>query len=104
MDASGLVGTGSRYAASTTLSLILAKGTDPSGVATTGNQLLRATASLTNGACGTFGSYTLLTGGTDPVSPKSDTVPDQFCYSYRYVASTPSLTPPRTRVRRSRST
>ena len=85
VDASGLVGAGSRYAASTTLSLNLAKGTDPSGVATTGNQLLRASASLTNGTCGTFGSYTLVSGGTDPVSPKSDTVSDQFCYSYRYV-------------------
>jgi len=49
VDASGLVGTGSRYPASTTLSLVLAKGTDSSGVATTGNQLLRASASLTNG-------------------------------------------------------
>ena len=64
VDASGLVGTGSRYATSTTLSLDLAKGTDPSGVATTGNQLLRATATLTSagtadGVCGTFGAYTL---------------------------------------------
>jgi hypothetical protein len=85
VDATGLVGTGSRYAASTTLSLSLAKGTDPSGVATTGNQLLRASASLTNGTCGTFGSYTLVSGGTDPISPKSDAVTDQFCYSYQYV-------------------
>jgi hypothetical protein len=85
VDASGLVGTDSRYAASTTLSLNLAKGTDPSGVATTGNQLLRASASLTNGTCGTFGSYTLVSGGTDPASPKSDTVSEQFCYSYQYV-------------------
>jgi Cellulose binding domain/Concanavalin A-like lectin/glucanases superfamily len=85
VDASGLVGAGTRYSTSTTLSLVLAKGTDPSGVATTGNQLLRASASLTNGTCGTFGSYTLVSGGTDPVSPKSDTVSDQFCYSYQYV-------------------
>ncbi|HZJ06447.1 MAG TPA: LamG domain-containing protein, partial [Nocardioidaceae bacterium] len=90
VDASGLVGTGSRYAASTTLSLDLAKGTDPSGVATTGNLLKRATATLTsggtaNGTCGSFGSYTTVTGGTDPTSPKSDIVADQACYSYQYV-------------------
>jgi len=90
VDASGLVGTGARYAASTTLSLVLAKGTDPSGVATTGNLLNRATATLTSGGtadgtCGAFGSYTTVSGGTDPVSPKSDTVSDQACYSYQYV-------------------
>ncbi len=85
VDASGLVGTGSRYATSTTLSLLLDKGFDPSGVAATGNTLSRATATLTGGNCGTFGSYTLITGGNDPVSPKSDTVSDQACYSYRYV-------------------
>jgi hypothetical protein len=85
IDATGLTGTGSRYATSTTLSLALAKGTDSSGVATTGNQVLRATATLTSGNCGTYGSYTLITGGTDPVSPKADTVTDQACYSYQYV-------------------
>lgn len=85
VDASGLVGTGSRYAASTSLSLMLAKGTDPSGVATTGNTLSRATTTLTNGVCGTYGTYTLITGGTDPASPKTDTVTDQACYSYHYV-------------------
>ena len=85
VNATGLVGTGSRYAASTTLSLTLVKGTDTSGVATIGNQLLRAGAPLTAGTCGTFGTYTIVTGGTDPISPKSETVTDQFCYSYRYV-------------------
>ena len=85
VDASGLVGTGARYATSTTLSLVLDKGFDPSGLAATGNTLSRATATLTGGTCGTFGSYTLITGGTDPVSPKSDSVSDQACYSYRYL-------------------
>jgi len=85
VDATGLVGTGARYSTSTTLSLALAKGTDPSGVATTGNQVLRATATLTGGSCGTFGSYSLISGGTDPSSPKGDTVTDQACYSYQYV-------------------
>lgn len=85
IDATGLTGTGSRYSTSTTLSLALAAGTDPSGVATSGNQVLRATATLTNGTCGAFGAYTLLTGGNDPASPLADTVTDQACYSYEYV-------------------
>jgi hypothetical protein len=87
VDASGLVGTLGRYAASTTLSLTLAKGTDPSGVAATGSQLLRATATFNSGddVCGAFGTYTLVSGGTDPASPKSDVVTDQACYRYQYV-------------------
>jgi len=87
VDASGLVGTGSRYSTSTTLNLVLAKGSDPSGVATSGAELRRATATLTNGSCGTYGSYSLVTGGTDPASPKTDIVADQACYSYQYVVS-----------------
>ena len=83
--ASGLVGTGTQYSTSTTLNLVLAKGTDPSGVAATGAQLLRAMASLSTGTCGTFGSYALVSGGLDPVSPASDIVTDEACYSYRYV-------------------
>lgn len=92
VDATGLVGTSSRYAASTTLSLAFTAGTDPSGVATTGALLQRATATLTsagtaNGTCGTYGSYTTITGGADPTSPKSDTVTDQACYKYRYIVA-----------------
>jgi hypothetical protein len=85
VDATGLVGTGSRYAPSTTLGLALATGTDPSGVATSGNQLLRATATLTGGSCGTYGAYTVV--ANDPTSPASDTVADGACYSYQYVVS-----------------
>jgi hypothetical protein len=85
--ASDLVGTGSLYSTSTTLSLNLTKGTDPSGIATTGNQLIRATATLNNGSCSSYGSYTLVTDGTDPASPTSDTVADQACYRYRYVVA-----------------
>jgi hypothetical protein len=91
--ASGLVGTGSHYSTSTTLSLTLAKGADGSGVAASGAQLLRATATLTSaggtadGVCGSFGVYALVTGGADPVSPKTDAVADQACYSYRYVVA-----------------
>ncbi len=85
VDASGLVGTGARYATSTTLSLLLAAGADPSGVAASGSQLLRATASLTDGSCGTFGSYALV--ADDPTSPASDAVADGACYRYQYVVS-----------------
>ena len=92
VDAAGLVGTGSRYSTSTTLNLDLAKGTDSNGVAATGALLSRATATLTSagttdGGCGTFGVYTLVSGGTDPASPKSDTVDDQACYTYKYVVA-----------------
>ena len=85
VDATGLVGTGSRYAPSTTLSLALAAGADPSGIDTAGNQLLRAAASLTDGSCGTFGSYTVV--ADDPTSPMADTVADGACYRYQYVVN-----------------
>ena len=78
----GLAGTGTLYSTSTTLNLTLAKGTDPSGVASTGALLFRASAPLTAGTCGTFGSYTLV--ATDPTTSFADTVTDQACYAYRY--------------------
>ncbi|MDT5037011.1 MAG: hypothetical protein QOE03_2196, partial [Micromonosporaceae bacterium] len=64
VDAIGLTGTGTRYSTSTTLSIGLDKGTDPSGVAATGATLSRAAATLSsagtaNGGCGVFGGYTL---------------------------------------------
>jgi len=88
VDATGLSGTGARYSTSTTLSIALAKGSDPSGLATSGSVLQRATATLTstgtvNGVCGTYGSYSTI--ATDPSTPYSDTVTDQACYSYRYL-------------------
>jgi hypothetical protein len=87
VDATGLGGTGSRYSTSSTLSIAFSAGTDSSGLTTTGRSLTRATATLTSGTCGTFGSYVLVTGGTDPVSPKSDTVADGACYRYQYTVS-----------------
>jgi hypothetical protein len=84
VDATGLVGTGARYSTSPNLSIAFTPGTDPSGVLTLGNTLSRATATLTNGACGTYGTYTLVTGGDDPVSPKADTVTAGACYRYQY--------------------
>ena len=90
VDAIGLVGTGSRYSTSTSLSLAFASGTDPSGMADSGAQLLRATGTLTSaggtadGVCGTFGELHA-DRGDRPDSPVADIVADQACYSYRYV-------------------
>jgi Ice-binding-like/Chitobiase/beta-hexosaminidase C-terminal domain/Bacterial Ig-like domain len=93
VDALGLVGTGGRYSTSTTLSVGFSAGTDSgSGLALSGAQLLRASASLasdgvTNGSCGTFGAYIQI-GANDPATPKSDTVPvDRTCYRYAYVVT-----------------
>lgn len=87
VDAAGLVGTGSRYSTSPNLSIAFTPGTDPSGLMTTGRTLTRATATLTTGTCGTFGSYALVTGGDDPVSPKADTVTAGACYRYQYTVT-----------------
>jgi hypothetical protein len=87
VDATGLLGTGSRYSTSTNLSIAFTPGTDTSGLLTSGRTLLRATATLTGGTCGTFGGYALVTGGTDPTSPKSDTVTDAACYRYQYAVA-----------------
>jgi hypothetical protein len=91
VDAVGLGGTGGRYSTSTTLSIGFAKGTDGgSGVAASGAQLLRASATLSsngtsNGTCGVYGAFVQV-GANDPSSPKSDTVPsDQTCYRYEYI-------------------
>jgi hypothetical protein len=91
--ATGLVGTGSRYSTSLTLSLALARGADSgAGLAASGAQLLRASAPLgstagVDGSCGTFGAYAQV-GANDPASPKTDVVPaDATCYRYAYVVS-----------------
>lgn len=81
----GLGGTGGSYATSTTLSLSLATGTDPSGITPSGHELSRAAAPLTDGVCGTFGSYDLLV--EDPDTTHTDDVSDGACYRYRYVVS-----------------
>ncbi len=89
----GLGGTGGQYSTSTTLSIGFAKGTDGgSGVAATGDQLLRASATLSsngtsNGTCGAYGAFAQV-GANDPSSPKSDTVPsDHTCYRYEYIVA-----------------
>lgn len=88
VDATGLGGTGGRYSTSTTLSIEFTAGTDSgSGLATSGAQLLRASARLGDGSCGSYGTYTQV-GAGDPTSPVADTVPvDHTCYRYRYVVS-----------------
>jgi hypothetical protein len=93
VDASGLVGAGGRYSTSTALSIAFAKGTDSgSGLASSGAQLLRASATLSSGGtsdgvCGTYGAYAQV-GTNDPTSPKGDAVPsDHTCYRYEYVVA-----------------
>ncbi len=91
ITATGLVGTGSAYAASTSVNLSFSAGTDPSGVATTNNLLQRASAPLTStggadGVCGAFGSFATVTNGTDPSSPFTNTLATTaFCWRYQYV-------------------
>jgi hypothetical protein len=91
VDATGLGGTGGRYSTSMTLSVGFTRGSDGgSGLASSGAQLRRASATLisggvNNGTCDTFGAYSQI-GADDPASPKSDTVPvDRLCYRYAYV-------------------
>ncbi len=96
VDATGLVGTGSRYSTSTTLSIAFSKGADSgSGLAATGAKLLRAQANLTsngisNGSCGSYGAFTQV-GSTDPSSPFADNAANGIstghCYQYQYVVS-----------------
>jgi hypothetical protein len=96
VDATGLVGTGSRYSNSTTLSIALAKGTDEGvGVATSGAELLRASAPLlssdgqADGTCGVYSGYAPLL--TDPTSPYADNAAGGIspgnCYRYEYLVS-----------------
>ncbi len=84
VDATGLAGTGGRYSTSTAVGVAFTRGTDTgSGLAATGAELRRVSASLVNGGCGTYGSATVL--ATDPTSPYADTAPDQACHQYQYV-------------------
>ena len=85
VDATGLVGGGARYSTTTGLSVAFTTGTDGGSGLATGAQLLRASATLTNGSCGAYGTDTQV-GANDPVSPVANTVPaDQTCYRYHYV-------------------
>lgn len=90
VDATGLLGSGGRYSRSLTLTIAFAPGVDAgAGLAASGAQLLRASATLTSdgaldGSCGIFGAYSQV-GASDPATPKSDVVPaDRTCYRYQY--------------------
>jgi hypothetical protein len=97
VDATGLVGTGSRYSTSTTLSIALNKGTDTSGVglAATGALLQRqsgtlsSSGSVSDGTCSYSGGFTTI--ATDPSSPYADSalggIQTAHCYQYQYVVS-----------------
>jgi hypothetical protein len=83
VDATGLVGTGSRYRTALSVSVSFSTGADGgAGLAASGRKLYRATGTLTGGVCGSYGTATLL--ATDPSSPYADTVTDQACYQYQY--------------------
>ena len=60
--------------------------TGGSGVNTASGELMRASATLSNGTCGSFGSYAQV-GSTGLGSPDSDTVSSGNCYRYEYVVS-----------------
>ena len=74
------------YQPDQSVTITLTIGTDTgSGIAT--RQLQRADATLSDGVCGTFTTFTD-TGADSPASPYVDTnVSDGFCYSYRYLVT-----------------
>jgi hypothetical protein len=71
----------------TSISVSFTTGTDAgSGIAS--RLLQRATATQNGNGCGTFGSFTTVSGGTNPTSPFVDTVASTgTCYMYRYVVT-----------------
>ena len=80
------MGTGSRYATSTTLSLASDQGHRPERRGRDGQPGPRGAATLADRTAAAPSAPTrLVTGGTDPSSPLADTVTDQACYSYQYV-------------------
>lgn len=74
------------YSTGATLSVTHGKGTDPlSGLNSTSGILEGATATLSAGVCGTFGSFLL--GATNPASPYLFPVTTGNCYKARYLIS-----------------
>jgi hypothetical protein len=57
-----------------------------SGVNSSTGRLMRATAALSNGTCGSFGVFTQV-GSTGPASPVPDAISSATCYEYEYVVS-----------------
>ena len=91
VDATGLAGTGGRYSTSTSLSLALTKGTDATGLASSGAKLRRSAGTLSsggsaNGSCAGFSASVLV--ADDPGPTVADTVPaGAACYRYEYVVA-----------------
>ena len=85
VGATGLVGTGSQYSTSVSLNLVLAAGSDPSGLDSANARLDRYSAPLSGGTCGTYGDAE--TVATAPTSPRTDLVDDARCYVYEYVVA-----------------
>ena len=104
VDASGLVGTGSRYSTSTSLSLVLAKGTDPSGLAATGAELRRATATLNSGTGPAAASAAPRWSPPTRRRRRPTRWPTRPATATTTSSRTPSATPRRTPARASRST
>ncbi len=75
------------YTATASVALTLANGTDAgAGLAVSGMELQRASATLANATCDTFGGFTTI--ATDPALTTSDlTVTSGHCYQYRYLVS-----------------
>ena len=75
------------YLTSTSVAVSFSATDATTGVDATTGQLLRATAPLAAGTCGTFGSYAQI-GTTGLVSPYTDTsVATGSCYKYEYQVS-----------------
>jgi uncharacterized repeat protein (TIGR01451 family) len=88
--ATGTVTYTNGYYSSPSVSVSFTKGTDGgSGVNAASGLLERASAPLqAGGACGSYGAFATVTGGTDPASPFTDTgVTSGNCYQYRYLVS-----------------
>ncbi len=75
------------YATTTSVSVTFTLGTDSgSGINTASGKIQRASATLSNGSCGTFGSFANLV--TTSTSPYNDTtVANSNCYEYQYLIS-----------------
>ncbi|HEV3353884.1 MAG TPA: Ig-like domain-containing protein, partial [Acidimicrobiales bacterium] len=76
------------YFTAASISVTFSNGTDSgSGINAATTQLQRASAALSNGSCGAFGSFTNI-GSAAPTSPYADSsVLSGNCYQYQYLVS-----------------
>jgi hypothetical protein len=81
----GTVSYAGGYTTASSVSVSFTQGTDAgSGLVATSGLLQRSSATLSNGACGTFGAFT--TVAVNPASPIANAV-TAGCYQYRYLIS-----------------